>query len=252
MVGWIKLHRKIEESWIVDEPEALALWVRILMDANFKDSRHMFNGQLIEVKRGQLIFGRSAYAKKTKISESKIRRYLKLFKSDQMIDQLTTSRYSVITVLSYDQHQANDQPDDQPTTSRAPADDQPTTTLKEGKKEKTVKNTDIGTLVAVAPRKPKKVFVKPELNEVAFYFQEIGSLTCNDDAGDFFDYYTSNGWKVSKNPMKDWKATVRRWLKQKKERATSRPNGQYKSTNEKAAELAAFTERLDSPEDLEF
>ena len=27
----------------------------------------------------------------------------------------------------------------------------------------------------------------------------------------FHSYYESNGWKVGKNPMKDWKAAVRSW-----------------------------------------
>ena len=27
----------------------------------------------------------------------------------------------------------------------------------------------------------------------------------------FYDYYESNGWKVGKNLMKDWKATLRNW-----------------------------------------
>ena len=27
----------------------------------------------------------------------------------------------------------------------------------------------------------------------------------------FFDYYESNGWKVGKNNMLDWKAAVRNW-----------------------------------------
>ena len=27
----------------------------------------------------------------------------------------------------------------------------------------------------------------------------------------FWDYYQSNGWKVGKNPMKDWKSAARRW-----------------------------------------
>lgn len=27
----------------------------------------------------------------------------------------------------------------------------------------------------------------------------------------FVDYYSSNGWKVGKNPMRDWKAAVRAW-----------------------------------------
>jgi len=31
------------------------------------------------------------------------------------------------------------------------------------------------------------------------------------DPDRFIDYYTSNGWRVGKNPMKDWKAAVRSW-----------------------------------------
>ena len=31
------------------------------------------------------------------------------------------------------------------------------------------------------------------------------------DAERFVDYYSSVGWKVGKNPMKDWKAAVRAW-----------------------------------------
>jgi len=29
----------------------------------------------------------------------------------------------------------------------------------------------------------------------------------------WMDHYTANGWKVGKNPMKDWKAAVRTWEK---------------------------------------
>ena len=31
------------------------------------------------------------------------------------------------------------------------------------------------------------------------------------DAIGFIDYYESKGWKIGSSPMKDWKATVRRW-----------------------------------------
>ena len=27
----------------------------------------------------------------------------------------------------------------------------------------------------------------------------------------FFDFYESKGWKIGRNPMKDWKAAVRNW-----------------------------------------
>lgn len=53
-----------------------------------------------------------------------------------------------------------------------------------------------------------KRFVKPTLEEVQAYITEKG---LNVNAEKFIDYYESNGWKVGRNPMKDWKATVRRW-----------------------------------------
>ena len=112
------------------------------------------------------------------------------------------------------------------------------------------KSKDI--VVVPTPKRASKVFIKPELTDLAGYFQEIGSTTCNDDAKDFLDYYTSNGWKVGKNSMKDWRATVRRWLKSKNERATSKPNNQYLTANEKAGLRAAATEKFESLEDLEF
>lgn len=55
-----------------------------------------------------------------------------------------------------------------------------------------------------------KVFAIPTILEIKEYIKEIKS---NIDADNFFDYYTSNGWMVGKQKMKDWKATVRRWSK---------------------------------------
>jgi hypothetical protein len=33
----------------------------------------------------------------------------------------------------------------------------------------------------------------------------------------YISYYQSNGWKVGKNKMKDWKAAVRTWVQKDKE-----------------------------------
>lgn len=55
--------------------------------------------------------------------------------------------------------------------------------------------------------KPKKV-EKPTLEMVQKYIEDMG-YSVNPEA--FFNYYESNGWKVGKNPMKDWKACVRTW-----------------------------------------
>ena len=34
----------------------------------------------------------------------------------------------------------------------------------------------------------------------------------------FFDYYNANGWKVGKNPMRDWKAVLRNWNRNEKDK----------------------------------
>lgn len=53
-------------------------------------------------------------------------------------------------------------------------------------------------------------FKKPSIDEINTYCAE------NDfkiDAHRFYDYYESNGWRVGKMPMKDWKAAIRNWVR---------------------------------------
>ena len=57
-------------------------------------------------------------------------------------------------------------------------------------------------------RKTASRFSAPTVDEVRAYAQEKGY---NVDPEHFVDYYTSNGWRVGRNPMKDWRATVRTW-----------------------------------------
>lgn len=49
-------------------------------------------------------------------------------------------------------------------------------------------------------------FIPPTVEEVAEYCRERGNKV---DPQRFVDYYTSNGWQVGKNKMKDWKAAIR-------------------------------------------
>lgn len=52
-------------------------------------------------------------------------------------------------------------------------------------------------------------FLKPSIQEVTDYAESIGYDSLNSQS--FVDYYESNGWRVEKNPMRDWRATVRTW-----------------------------------------
>lgn len=61
-------------------------------------------------------------------------------------------------------------------------------------------------------RNKKSVFVIPEIQEIIEYCKERNNGV---DAERFFDFYESKGWVIGKNKMKDWKATVRTWEKNK-------------------------------------
>ena len=66
------------------------------------------------------------------------------------------------------------------------------------------------TNIATVEKKPVKRFKKPDINEIFNYCNE----RCNSvDAQKFYDFYESNGWKVGKNKMKCWKASIRTWEK---------------------------------------
>lgn len=63
---------------------------------------------------------------------------------------------------------------------------------------------------SVADKPPARSrFTPPTVEDIRDYCQEQGYTLVDPER--FVDYYTANGWKVGKNPMKDWKAAVRGW-----------------------------------------
>ena len=62
-------------------------------------------------------------------------------------------------------------------------------------------------------KESEKKFKKPTLEEIQNYCIERNNKI---DAEQFLNYYEANGWKVGRNPMKDWKATIRYWERNNK------------------------------------
>ena len=75
-------------------------------------------------------------------------------------------------------------------------------------------------VVEDAPQRKSTRFTPPTLEEVTAYCFERGN---NVDPQRFIDYYTSNGWMVGRNKMKDWKAAVRNWEKKDNDRPAQKP-----------------------------
>lgn len=63
-------------------------------------------------------------------------------------------------------------------------------------------------------------FTPPTIEQVKEYCNERENSV---DPDRWFNYYSSNGWRVGKNPMKDWKAAIRTW--ENNDKQDNRPAG---------------------------
>ena len=89
-----------------------------------------------------------------------------------------------------------------------------------------------------APPKNSR-FIKPTVDEVTQYCNERKNSV---NPTKFISYYEANGWRVGKNPMKDWRAAVITWEHNdfNRPRTTSPPIEQADANYDFDAALAAM------------
>lgn len=233
MDGWIKLHRRTLDNPVVcKDADHLAVWVYLLLKASHNVCPVFFRGEKTELRPGQLITGRLKIADDLSINESKVKRILQAFKSDQQIDQQTSNKNSLITILNWDVYQKSDQQNDQQMTSKRPADDQQVTTNK-NERIKECKKKDI----------KREVFAPPTPEAVKEYCLQNGYQV---DAERFVDFYSSKGWMVGKNKMKDWKAAVRSWSRSQRQESTAKAKSgnQFNNFHQREYDMAELERQL--------
>jgi hypothetical protein len=68
----------------------------------------------------------------------------------------------------------------------------------------------------------------------------IGTDQAKIEAEKFVNYYTSNGWKVGKNPMKSWGAAANNWITNTKQYAKGTTNNKPKLNKHELDNLANY------------
>ena len=95
----------------------------------------------------------------------------------------------------------------------------------EGEKEKSVGAAS--ATPAPAPKEPKAKrvrFAKPSVEEWTEYARTMPNPLTENQAIGAWDHYEANGWRVGRNPMVDWRASLRKWGSNQREFAqASRP-----------------------------
>lgn len=120
-MGYIKLHRKIQECWIWDSGEKhnrRSAWIDILLTANHQDKKLIFNGEIVVVKRGQFITSIRKLAERWKWSKSTVITFLDLLQQDGMITRESDTHRTLITVENYSFYQDGETPIGTPTSTQ--------------------------------------------------------------------------------------------------------------------------------------
>ena len=212
MNGWIKLNRSITSHWLWQDAERFKWWCDLLFLAAWEDRQTMHDAHIFTLKRGQLVASVSYLADRWGKSHPTIIKFLKSLEAEGMITrQVLYRQTSIITICKCGSY--GEQCDD---TLYSIIDTQVDTqvdtivyTKKENKESKEVKKDSLTRVTRTRER-----FQKPTIEEVRAYIFERGYIF---DADAFWNYYESNGWKVGKNPMKNWKAACSTWNTKEKQ-----------------------------------
>ena len=236
--GWIKIHRTIiDKGWFQDS-NAVHLWFYLLLKASHSKSEYLWNGQIINLQPGQFVTGRKKIANETGIQESKIERLLKLFESEQQIEQRKTNTSRLISIINYKKFQSNEQPFEQRVNNKRTTSEQRVNTNKELKELKELKNDNYKDslnplLIFIFENCPNiqkmsQPMTETEANKLmdAFQFQEITEILVSMDNYKKLNtsyqspFKTCLNWlKRAKNdktnnnkPTKiDWTDAIRKW-----------------------------------------
>ena len=219
--GFIMLDRSIleDEMYFSEKFTRMQAYIDLCLLAAFKSRSFYIRGNKVELQPMQVAKSVRDLADRWQWSVNKVRGYLYELEKGGYIDTQKTSVNQIITIKKY--IVVNTQNDTQINTQTDTQNDTQTDTpiIKNNNVNNENKEIVIESVVVSneqqtlpTPTKEKKrrssVFVKPTLEECIAYANEKGF---NWDASRFYNYYESNGWRVGRNPMKNWKAAMSSW-----------------------------------------
>ena len=206
--GFITLSRQLLDWRFAQFPYAVALWVQLIMRANWKDS--WFMGE--RIPRGSLATSMANLAEQTGMDERTVRRWLKKFEEDGQITRKATNRFTIINITNYRAFQ--DIPEDR--VSERLSEQMPEQVSNQMPERVSEQVSNNRTKKQGNKETKKQVFIRPSLDDVRQYARE-NSLSVDPER--FYDYYEANGWTINgKAQMKDWKAAMRNWSRREKDK----------------------------------
>jgi len=216
-IGFFAVDRNIERwKWYTDA-NTFRVWMHILIECNYLPGE----SHGISIKPGQWLTSYQHISTDLKITKSQTRTAIEHLKMTREIACEIAGYGLLITVINWDKYNSKENKShgishgmsSENRTGDSTVNRTNITNNKQINKE-TIKDLEDkrscdSEKTSPSPAKLSTRFVKPTVDEIADYANSIGFESL--DAEYFWNYYQSNGWKVGRNPMKDWRATVRTW-----------------------------------------
>lgn len=123
--GWISIYRSIFKNWVwKDKPFSKGqAWIDILLECNHKTDKVNIKDQLFVCKRGESLNSQITWAERWGWNRSRVRRFLKLLKSDSMIELIPTNKTTKLIVSNYSSYQDKRTTDEQRMNNKRTSDE---------------------------------------------------------------------------------------------------------------------------------
>lgn len=107
MAGWQKVYRDITKHWLwEDKPFSRGqAFIDLLLMVNHQDKKILFNGDLVEVKRGSRITSLRQLGESWGWSRTKVKKFLEQLEKDEMITVKSDSKKTVVSIENYSVYQ---------------------------------------------------------------------------------------------------------------------------------------------------
>ena len=212
--GFIALFRSLQEHWIYPSDRQFTeyeAWIDLLLEANHKPRPVRVKNKIIQCKRGQSVRSLTRWAERWKWSKSKVYRFLELLESDGMIETVSETVTTRISICNYESYQSKENKSE---TGLEQGQNDPETNPKQlgtesdsNKNENNAKNEK-----NVREENP------PTLEQCIQFFMANNGF--REWAERFYNHYQAAEWKTESgfNVAKGWQGKALKWIQQDRQK----------------------------------